>query len=151
EDSYRGIQIHRLPLRSAIRSADPAFLLGVRRRALDIAREFAPGIVHAHGIGFGNLFQLAIAEATGTPLVATIHLDLSVLPVREGSLARRLLESAAWITTVSPSLHAQLFALMPATAERSCTIVNGVSIPDVSPAPLVLDPPTLLCLGRLVP
>jgi glycogen(starch) synthase len=38
---------------------------------------------------------------------------------------------------------------VPEIVPRSSAIINGLAVPDLAPAPLPFDPPTLLCLGRL--
>jgi glycogen(starch) synthase len=40
--------------------------------------------------------------------------------------------------------------LVPEIIPRSSVVYNGLSLPDVPPAPLPFDPPLLLCLGRVV-
>src|SRR5215813_2063780 len=81
----------------------------------------------------------------------TVHREWSAQAVGRDRLLRRALNSVDWITGVSAAVLATTRQLMPAVIPHSSLILNGLEVPPLLPAPLPINRPRLLCLGRLVP
>jgi len=56
-----------------------------------------------------------------------------------------------WITAPSAAVLTQATKLVNNVGERSSIIVHGLKPPFLEPSPLPIDPPRILCVGRLSP
>ncbi|MFB3079016.1 MAG: glycosyltransferase family 4 protein [Lysobacterales bacterium] len=61
------------------------------------------------------------------------------------------MRAADWVTGKAPVVIKQACELVPEIGGRSSVIENGLEVPPLMPEPLAVDPPRLLCLGRLFP
>jgi glycogen(starch) synthase len=64
---------------------------------------------------------------------------------------RTVLRAADRVTGVSPDVIADAQALEPSISSRLSMVMNGVAAPTRPVTPVADGPPTLLCVGRLVP
>jgi glycogen synthase len=152
EAHYGGIPIHRLPFRAAFADRHPRRLGEVRRQAAALKQLFAPDLVHANGVGPSLLLHLQTMDACRSPYLLTLQQELLPSQTHGGeTLLQRALRSAAWVSGCSDAALAQVRRLAPETTPRSSLIRNGIDVPAEPPEPLPVDPPRLLCLGRLVP
>jgi len=150
EETTEGVAIHRLPLKRALLSGAPADLRAASEAVAAVRRSFRPEVVHLHVNGPSVWFHLLTQPVHPAPTLVTLHTPFRELAVPRPLLAR-LLGSAAWITTVSHALLAELHVLFPETRARSGVVWNALPSPVLAPAPLASAPPVLLAAGRLVP
>lgn len=151
DDVVDGIRVRRLPFRAAVAGRDVKSFARAMREAAAIKREFAPDVIHVNAIGPSLLFHLRTANASDAPAIVTMQQE--VLQSQEGAsntLMAQALDNADWVVGCSQAVLEQLRAAVPAIAEKSSCIYNGVDRPTLAPAPLPQDP-RVLCLGRLVP
>jgi glycogen(starch) synthase len=95
-------------------------------------------------------FHLRTRDAHSCPLLVSV----TVAPPENGggpdTLLDSVISSAAWVTVNSEALLQDVLRLAPYASERASVIHPAQVIPEVEPAPLPLEPPTILCLGRVV-
>jgi glycogen(starch) synthase len=65
-------------------------------------------------------------------------------------VARRTIADSDFVVSCSDVLLQGAVAKIPEIASRSATILSGLPMPAVPPAPLPWNPPTFLCLGQLM-
>jgi glycosyltransferase involved in cell wall biosynthesis len=149
EDLCDGVTIRRLPFRAATEQHDvKAFVRAIRETAA-IKRDFAPDLIHMHGIGPGALFHLRTADASAAPLIVTLQEE--TLPPK-GSMqaaAAAILDSAQWVVACSQTVLDAVRAAHPGIANRSSRIYNGFDPPPLEPAPPA-EPPHLVAVGPLI-
>lgn len=150
ETEYAGIPIHRLSFRAAVAERDIEGLERTGRQVSIIKKRFSPQLIHLNAIGPSAWFHLRTSNADAAPLLVTMHTHL-LADAMGGTLQARILGAAEWIVACSASVRSQLCRLIPEAATRSSVIPNSVEVPDLSPGPLPMDPPRVLCLGRLIP
>jgi glycogen(starch) synthase len=148
---YQDIPVYRFPFFSGGGQTDLAPLLENRRRVAQLKREFAPELIHINSYGGSTLFHVNTASSHPAPVLVTLHQALSGESIGQDSLLGHLLRSAVWVTACSASVLDHARQLLPEIVPSSSVIYNGVDIPALDPLPIALDPPRILCLGRLVP
>ena len=152
EAQYKGIPIHRFPFKHLNSYTNIDQLMKVQRQVANLKRTFAPDLIHINSITFGNFFHLTTANAYPAPVLVTLHEEVAPSKeVRPGTFAGHNLRAADWVTGVSAATLAQLHQLMPELIARSSVIYNSMEPPPLPLRPLPLDPPQLLCVGRLAP
>ena len=152
EDTYSGIPIYRLPFLTALTGRDVARMIALRQQVAAIKLKFAPDLIHIHNFGSSLLFHLETAGDRSTPALFTVTLE--ILPDADtgpDTLMGRTLRAVDWVTGVSSSTLAQVRERAPEVLFRSSVILNALDFPTLLPAPLPIDTPRLLCLGRLHP
>jgi glycogen synthase len=152
ETEYHGVQIYRLPFLEALRAGDAGEFIRTCRRVKELKSKFSPDLILLNGVGSITLFHLRTLDVHPAPVLARLNQQL--LPnqfAESGTLLSETLRSAVWVTCVSSTLLEEARRLAPEIANRSSVIYNGLEVPSLPPGPLPLDPPVLLCLGRLVP
>ncbi len=148
---FDGTPVHRFPLRAALQHGRIEQVVQLRRALAQLTSAVAPDLIHLNGIAASGLLMLQAIEAHPASLLVSIHQE--VLPSQAaggGSILLRALGKASWVSSVSAAALAQARELLPAITARSSVIHNGVDEPSEPPAPLPIDAPRLLCLGRLV-
>jgi glycosyltransferase involved in cell wall biosynthesis len=151
EDEHAGVPIRRFRFFDAIAKGNIELLFETRMGLSQLKKSFAADLVHVNIVAPSTFFHLQTANAHPCPLLVTQQ--LAALPGQTGgrdTVLGQLLTAADWVACCSQSLLEETHRLVPATVERSSVIYNGVDMPAVDPAP-ALDPPQLLCVGRLVP
>jgi glycosyltransferase involved in cell wall biosynthesis len=150
-DEYRGIPVHRYPFRAALTSRSIDTITALRREARALVARIAPELIHVSCVGPSSYF-LPLASGRAVPLIAHLHAEvLASQTPGDGSILRRVLERADWVTSVSAAVHAGAVDTFPCIRGRSSVITNAVEAPRLPASALPFDPPCLLCLGRLVP
>jgi glycogen(starch) synthase len=146
-----GIPVHRLPMRSALASADVNALAEVVRRVRILEQDVAPDVVHVSGVGPSAAFHLMGGGASAVPVVVSLRTEvLASQQARNGSVLQRLVRGADWVTGVSREVLEQARRLAPEVSGRSSVLYNFVDPPDRAMPPPPLDPARVVCLGRLV-
>jgi glycogen(starch) synthase len=149
--SFHGVPVYRFPFRAALERGDLDLLFGLRRTVQELERELSPDLVHVNCVAASVLFYLD-ARNRIAPALFTVQQQL--LPHQldgRGTLLGRALRAADWVTAVSAGALAGVRRLVPDIERRSSLVYNGVERPAEDPAPLAVDSPCVLCLGRLVP
>ena len=150
-DALDGVPIERLDFRAAVeeRRLDRfgEALAGMRR----IKREFAPHVVHLGTVGWSTLFHLLTRDAAPAPWLVTLTQQrLASQTSAADTVLGRALASADWVSSVSRAVLDQAIELTPGVAGRSSVDYWGMPAPPRA-APPDVEPPRLLCIGRLVP
>jgi glycogen synthase len=149
QDHYGGIPIYRFPFLTALADRNVDRILAIRRQVASLKRAFAPDLIHVNNVTPGVLFHLDTRNTYLAPVVVTLHGDQNQLGVKRDTILGKVLTSAAWVTGCSVWVVEYLRRLMPGVTSRSSLIYNGLDVPSLPPTPLPLNPPRLLCLGRL--
>jgi glycogen(starch) synthase len=150
QEEYGGISVHRFPFVAALESKDLARIVDVSRGLERLKREFAPELIHLHGVLASSLFDVLTMHADQAPLLLTLHQEVSPSQIERGTVTERLLRRADWVTAVSSVVLDQARRIAPEITGRSQLVYNGVREPARPPKPLRTDPPRLLCQGRLI-
>lgn len=146
---HQGIVVHRLPFRHVVEARDPARFFDTLQRALDIVREFQPGLAHLASIGPAALFCTQLNARLGLPLVFTHQMSgMWTEEVSVDQLLHRAASQAAWVLFPSEAMRAEAAGVGVRPA-RSSVIYNGLEVPPPVEGGLPWDPPVLLALGRL--
>jgi glycogen(starch) synthase len=152
-DEYSGIPVHRYPFRAALTSRSIDTITALRREARALVARIAPELIHVSCVGPSSYFlPLASAVGRAVPLIAHLHAELLASQTPgDGSILRRVLERADWVTSVSAAVHAGAIDTFPSIRGRGSVITNALEAPRQPTSALPFDPPCVLCLGRLVP
>jgi len=148
---YQGIPVYRFPFFSGGHQDGLRSMIESRREVARIKQQFAPDLVHINSYGRSVLFHLNTTNAHPAPVLVTLHQALPDEPVAHDSLLGHLLRSADWVTTCSNAVLAHARGLVPEIISSSSVIHNGIEMPALESRPIPLEPPRILCLGRLVP
>lgn len=151
EEAVDGVAVRRFPFRSWQAGTLEAFRASLSGVAALKSRT-ASDLVHVNAVGPSSLFHLRTRGASAPPTLLT--LQQQVLDSQSGTsstLLAELLRSADWVAGCSHDALRGARRLVAGLDRRSSVIWNGVPRPPLAPARLPLDPPRLLCLGRLVP
>lgn len=148
-DNYQGIVIHRLPFRQALRDKRIEDLVAACRRVEKLKEALQPDIIHLNGLSASGWFHLRSAPAYAAPTL--VRMNSQILPeasAAENSLSFNLLRAADRICCVSSRIAEEAVAGLPEIRDRISVIPNGILLPALI-SPLPIQPPRLLCLGRL--
>lgn len=148
-DTFEGVPIHRIPFLSSIQNRDPAAFLAAQQRAAKLKSSFAPDVIHVNLTDPSGLFHLLTTAAYPAPFVTVAHSPFKPAGV-DDTLRVRMLKEANWVVAVSKAVLEDVAALAPEISDRSSVIYNGMEAPALAPTPRPLDPPRLLCLGRVI-
>jgi glycogen(starch) synthase len=149
-ERYKGIEVFRLPLRVALESRDIRKMARLRRQVADLKRTFAPDLIHVNLTGpIASLHPLT-ADTNGPPTLVSLHDPLEGRGAEPDSVFGRILRSGDWVTAGSMFVLGEARELVPEILSRSSLIYQGFDAPPIPPAPLPIDPPRLLCIGRLI-
>jgi glycosyltransferase involved in cell wall biosynthesis len=151
EEYVDDVVVHRFPFRSWLDGNLDAFRASLKGVAALKAR-MRPDLVHMNAVGPSALFHLRTQGAARAPLLLTLQQQVLDSQAAGGAtLLAETLRAAGWVTGCSEAALAQACRVAEGVDARSSVIWNGIPAPALSPAPLPIDPPRLLCLGRLVP
>ena len=145
---FEGIPVHRFHFHSALMRRNLHKLNEVRDRVANFKKKFNPDLIHLNSGHPSVFFHLHTCTAGSAPTLFTVH-EPFFADFNSNSLKGRIIESADWVTAVSSAMLDDVRQLMPAVAERSSLILNGLPMPSVNPVPLSFDDPHILCFGRL--
>jgi glycogen(starch) synthase len=150
EGSWEGIPVHRVPLHDALQARDVQLITDVRGQVASLKRGFAPDLVHLNVTAASVYFERLTRSTHACPLLISMRVAPNVTARGSESLLTTSLLSAAWVTANSGAIADDLRRLAPAAAARISVIMNGLAEPPLAPAALPVDPPVVVCLGRLV-
>ena len=149
---YKGVPVHRLEVDQAVvDQRDLGTLLLLRQRVVRIKRDFRPDLIHVNLPGASVLLhRFTEASCWAAPTLVTLHVPLTPAELRPEAQSGPVTRRADWVVACSRSLLNETRAMMPEITSRSSFVHTGLPMPSLPPAAPVLDPPTLLCIGRLV-
>ncbi len=147
---YRGAAVHRLPIWTAIAARDLAQIATVQRAVAAIKRELSPEVIHLNYYPPSVFFHTRTARIAPAPLLLALRGAPPGEAAAGDTLVHRAFDAAAWTTAVSRSVLDAARQAAPRIGGRSSVIYNGLPMPPDTPRALPMDPPRLLCLGRLV-
>jgi glycosyltransferase involved in cell wall biosynthesis len=148
-ESYLGAEVRRFPFWRALRTRDPARIAEVQSQVVRLCRKYQPDLIHSTSVGHAGLFLLAArAGPPVVPLLVALH---GCWPEEGAPMARRMLAAADRIVVCSRALLERAARLAPDRRERISLVPNGWPEPELAPALLPFDPPTVLYAGRLAP
>jgi glycogen(starch) synthase len=149
---HNGIKIYRFPFMSALSSGNIIDIVKTRKRLMQLKQDFAPDLIHLYHIGTNSLFELQTRDAYPAPLLVTLHTDIMVKQSNNNdTLQNRVLSAADWVVGCSASTINSASQLNEQINSYSSIIYNGLNHPDILPEELAVNPPQLLCIGRLIP
>ena len=147
EGNYEGIPIYRVPFQDNIQNVEG--LMELRQRIVEIKRRFAPDLIHLNDVHKHHFLHLITASMYPAPSLVTLHLALSDQSTGRESWLRQLLVKCDWVNCVSQTILAETRRVVPDIAKRSSLIYNGLEDSTRVDETLPMDPPQVLCLGRL--
>jgi glycogen(starch) synthase len=145
---YDGIEVHRFEFRRSLSRRDLKSMKEIVDRLGALKHDFRPDLVHI-AAGANAFFNERTRSIHPARTLVTLHEMINPAAAREGVLGR-MFSSADWIVAVSAAVLSDLRAAYPATLDHSSLILNALAMPALTPAPLSLEPPKLLCVGRMV-
>lgn len=148
---YRGTPVHRLPAWTALANRDLACITAIQERVTAIKRAFAPELIHLNFSVPSLFFHMTTAKVAPAPALISFRGAPPKELGEEDTLVGRAVDGATWITAVSRSVLDAARRAAPRIACRSSVIYNGWPMPSMAPLDLPMDPPRVLCIGRLVP
>jgi glycogen synthase len=148
ESPHGRVTIQRLEMTQALVNRDLAGLRARARELQEFRERFQPDIIHWNDSGPTGFFFSCLREFSKTPALLALHAPVD--PSHRQGLQGKLVRQADWVVAVSNSLLHDAREVMPAIRSHSSVILNGLRVPDLSPTPVPFEPPTLLCVGRVV-
>jgi len=150
DDELKGTRIRRLPFRAALESGDIGELIRVRRAFARAVSEIQPDLVHMFGRSLSMLFCRDVGELSAVPKILTLQNEIRGAGTQAAdSVTRQTLRSSDWVTACSEEVLCQAREAVPEIEPRSSVIYNSIVPPAADPPPLSLEPPILMCVGRL--
>lgn len=147
-DQYEGLLIYRFPFWKAFADRNLSQLLTAKKEVVKLKHDFAPDLVHLHGVGPSTLFCLESSKVHPVPLLVT----LTGMRFEEQcglQLFERILRLSDWVTVKSEAILHRARQTVPSIGSRSSVVYRGRR----DPLPELHSPPTLLprivCVGRL--
>jgi glycogen(starch) synthase len=153
-DVVDGIDVRRTDAHAVIEARDLPGILRVQRETWEHVRDLRPDVVHAHDAAPSLWLYVRAARHSRPPIVLTLHNVMTEQFRSTGAdLAglRTVLREADRVTGVSPDVVADALTLEPSIEPKLSMVTNGVAAPSRAWTPVPDGPPTLLCVGRLVP
>lgn len=144
-----GIKIHRFHFQKALAHRDIKKIKQISAKVIRLKKQFRPDLVHINTIQPSLFFFYHTRTFYPSPSLITLH-QPPVSSSGNGSLLQSTLSTADWITAVSDNLLSRVKLYVPEIGFKSSVIYNGLESPDIEPSPLSFQPPTLLCVGRLI-
>ncbi len=151
EACFKGFPIYRFPFYTALADGNVSQMIAIRQQVALLKRRFAPDLVHVNCFGLSILFHLDTTRAHPAPLLVTLQSEKYEPVVKHDTLLERTLRAADWVTGPSERTVEYARQLVPNFVPPISRIFYGMEMPPILPLPLPIDPPRLLCLGRLVP
>jgi glycogen(starch) synthase len=151
ESTYEGVAVYRFPFEDVLMNRDLDAMLRIRRRVAELKRAFKPDLTHVYFMGLGVVAHRDTESAWRAPLLVTLHGTRKDESYAPGSLYGDLLRSAGWVAACSEAVLRETRRQLPEILPRSSVVRGSLPMPTLPPVPLRLDPPRLLCVGRLSP
>lgn len=149
EDEIEGVPVYRFPFYPPLLEHNLPEMARVSARVSSFKRRTGFDIVHMNSTGPSVFYHLHTNQANGCPVLTTAHAPPSFV---DGPLTLfgKLCRSSDRIAVVSDALRRSLVGLVPDVADRAETVYNGLEFPLVDPTPRPINPPHVVCVGRVV-
>jgi glycogen(starch) synthase len=141
-----GGRVRRLPFRESLTRHD---VFGIRATIAQLKRRFRPDVVHLSSAGPSLFYHLVTRQAWRAPTLITLHGWSGRRPSQD-TLLRRVIDEADRVVGVSHAVLRETLEMAPIPKARCSVIHHGIDWPHHDVKPLTVDPPVLVCLGRLV-
>ena len=146
---FHGIPVHRAPFLEVLAGRRMDAWMATRERVAAIKREFRADVVWVYHVNLDVMFHLMTAGAHPAPTLCTVHGAFTEGTVAPDTAYGRVLRAADWVTACSAHALGDTRRQVPEITPRSSVIRNGLAMPALAPAPLAMEPPRLLCVGRI--
>lgn len=144
-EALGGVPVYRFNFYDVLGKRSIDFLVERRAEMAQLVSDLGADLIHMHDVG-GSVLSLPRT----LPILLTMHYVPVYADREKCGMLFRGLQIADHVAAVSSAVRDRLCELRPEIAGRCSVVHNGLPEPGVEPAPLPWDPPTLLCLGRLV-
>jgi glycosyltransferase involved in cell wall biosynthesis len=151
EVTYGDVPIRRFPFYQAFEQRDVRQLAEILRQVVRLKRSFRPDFVHVNFLGPSAVFHRQTFAAHPAPLLVTLRGMLPDQFFQAGSGLSSVFGLANWISANALAALEPVRRNLPAMAERSSVIYDGLDPLTDPPDPLQFEAPRLLCVGRLAP
>ncbi len=144
QEDYRGIRIHRLPLRKGASGS----LESLRESIVKIQKlknEFKPHLSHLNTHGPSFIYHWMTRDTAPHPTLFTFHFDP---PATAPESLNKILGLSSHVTAVSQDTLKKVIRTFPHIAHKSEVIYNGLPLPPPSES-FSNHPFQFLCWGRL--
>ncbi len=145
-DALGGVPVYGFNFYRWIADRDIEAQAHYRRRMAELVDELDADLIHFHDVGSSSLFA-----PRGVPWMLTQHFMPHQPTPLQSNLIRRGLRRMDWVVSVSRAAQDWVVQAEPSVRDRCSVVYNGLESPPIDPAPLPWDPPSLICVGRLVP
>ena len=146
---YKGIPINRFLFHDVTSYTNIEQLMRLRQDLIKLKHVFAADLVHMNSVDLSLFFYLTTVASPRMPSLVTLHARWPTHDGTNNALVEQLLRTADWVVGCSEGALEQGRQLVPEITDRSSVIYNGIARPNTEPAPLPVNRPRLLCLGRL--
>jgi glycogen synthase len=150
ESHYQGIPVYRFPFRNYEHYASIERLAELRNRVAKIKRDFRPDLVHVNSLDVGDFFHITTSQVSPCPYLVTLHGEWPTYGDDKNSLVEKTLKGASWVAACSQATLDFARRLVPEISAVSSVIYNGGETPVLPVQLLPVNPPIVLCLGRLI-
>jgi glycogen(starch) synthase len=147
-DTHHGAVVHRLDFAEAMRRRSPREMHRLCQQVRVIRQRFCPAVNHIFLSGPIVVLMQMTNRAPAIPIVTSLQTPTTGV-LSGGSVVRRLLKESSFIAAANDSLKQGVIDLVPETRKRAHRLPHSVLAPRIAPNPLPMEPPVLLCLGRL--
>ena len=147
-DTHHGAVVHRLDFAEAVRSRSPREMHQLCQQVRVIRQRFRPAVNHVFLSGPLVVLMQMTNRTPAIPIVTSLQTPTSGV-LSGGSVVKRLLRESSFVAAANESLKQAVIDLVPETRSRTHRMPHSVLAPGITPSPLPIEPPVLLCLGRL--
>ncbi|MDF1512318.1 MAG: glycosyltransferase family 4 protein [Anaerolineae bacterium] len=148
EDLEFGFPIYRFPFSTALNNRDLRLIKGITQQANHVIQTFQPDILHLNSILSSAFFYLRIPDVIRPPTLFTLHSNI-IKSRAANSLQHQLVRKVDHIVGVSEASLAHYIESYPEMKTPTSVIHNSLPIPSTKPTILPMNPPVILCVGRL--
>ncbi len=147
-DMHHGAVVHRLDFAAALRRGTPREMHQLCQQVRVIRQDFCPAVNHVFLAGPLVMLMQMTNRAPVIPTITSLQTPLTSV-LNGGCIVRRLLGESSFIAAANESLKKVVADLVPEARNRAHWLPHSVPAPSLPPTPLPMEPPVLLCLGRL--
>ena len=150
DEPYYGMPVHRMVTMQVAEGRDPLALAHERQRVRTLVERFQPELMILMQPIYLLFYYQAARMVVNPPTLYWMqgHYDEFWGP---HMMTGQALRKAAYVIACSEELLQTGHTLAPEIIGKSGVVWNTLPMPDLAPAPLPWDPPTLMYVGRLSP